>query len=520
MLRRASVSLGFLLACAALTQAQVPGGPEMRTHSAPVGIEAPGAPWTELAQAEEQPTPAPDAGTGEAPAAQDAPAAEAPPAEATPAGAPPAEAPPAGEPAASEPPPAEATAVPPAPAESAPAAAPEVSPTPGEELFDPEELIRADEGPAPTPGVAVDAERKKDIEELENRAQRYFDAMNYTRPPKSNVVDVAKEILATDPENAKVKDLVEKMVAYYQKKGDAAMAKKQYKSAADQYGRILTVDLYGQHKADAEAKRDEALRQQGQEPSKEKPELLLKKAEAAFKSQNYQEARKYYAAILAQIPDDILARKGLEKCNQLLGIEPEGTPEERMSYFRQAGESFMEWGNFDEAKFYYEKILAIDPNDADARQKLAVIHDKLTPKGKLVVKFSGDPFWWSTQVDGRVSGEESKAYIELVMKVDGETAYYRTDSEVEEPVKSGKKGHATNRYLFQDDYTFDNVAAGSHNLEVIVRGGTGEEAGQWTFQTPVQIEANNTTTLNLKTEEKLKYNKKKSRMSGDFKISM
>src|SRR5262249_28292474 len=150
--------------------------------------------------------------------------------------------------------PAEAT---PAPAEGAPAAGAEASATPGEELFDPEELIKADEA-----GAAVDTERKKDIEEMEARAQRFFDAMNYTKPSQNNVVDVAKEILATDPQNAKVKDLTEKMVAFYMKKGDAAMAKKQYKSAADQYGRILTVDLFGLHKSDAEGKRDEALRQQ------------------------------------------------------------------------------------------------------------------------------------------------------------------------------------------------------------------------------------------------------------------
>jgi tetratricopeptide (TPR) repeat protein len=438
----------------------------------------------DVAQAgEEQPTPA--AAGGEAPPQEPAPAAE--------------------EPAPQEP------------------AAAEPSPTP-EDLFNPEELIRADEEasqPEPTPGTAIDEERRKEIADLETQAEKYFKALNYTRPPRTNVVEVAKEILNRDPQNAKVKELIGKMVAYYQKKGDEAMRSKQYGRAADQFDRILQVDLFGEHKADAERRRDEALRLKGQAPPpKEKPELLLRKAEEAFQQKNYQEARKYYQAILQQIPDDILARKGLEKCNQLLGIEPEGTPEERMAYFRQAGESFMEWGNYKEARFYYEKILAIEANDADARQKLQIIQDKLTPKGKLVVSFSGDPFWWSTRLDARMSGEEAKAHIELVMKLDGETTYYRTDSDVEEPVAAGKKGHAKNTYAFKDDYSFDNVAAGAHTLEVIVRGGAGEEAGQWTFSTPVQIDANRTTELALKTKAELKYNKRKSRMSGEFKISL
>lgn len=87
-------------------------------------------------------------------------------------------------------------------------------------------------------------------------------------------------------------------------------------------------------------------------------------------------------------------------------------------------------------------------------------------------------------------------------------------------MSSGKKGHAKNTYKFTDDYTFENVPAGSRTLEVIIRGGSGEESGQWTFSTPVQIDAGQTKELQLKTTEKLKYNKKKSRMTGDFTFSL
>jgi tetratricopeptide (TPR) repeat protein len=393
-----------------------------------------------------------------------------------------------------------------------------------EDLFDPEELIRGDSddtdvGSPSGAAAAVQEQRRKEIADLEGRARNYFQALNYTRPARNNVLDVSKEILARDPDNAVVRELVGKMVAYYTQKGAEALTARDFARAIDMYNRLLTVDLFQKNRAFAEAQLAEARRRQSETPPADAtPDVLLKRAEAAFLAKDYEKARTFYTAILQQMPGDPLARRGLEASNRALGVEPEGTVEERVAYYRQAGETFMERDDLQEAKFYYDKIAALDPQDRDARSKLSIIEDRLTPKGTLSVRFQGEPFWWSSRVDTRLTGDDAKAYIELVMKIDGETMYYRTDSDVEDPVNPGKQGHARNTYAFQDDYTFPDLPAGQRQLEVIVRGGTGEEAAQWTFAAPVQIVAGAVNELVIRTAADLKYNKKRSRMSGQFKM--
>ncbi len=367
-----------------------------------------------------------------------------------------------------------------------------------------------------------EARKKREIANLESKAKLYFRKYYYTTPKGTNVLEVARQIMALDEENTTIRELLAKIGAFYQRKGFKALDSGDFQKAVAYFQRLKRVDLWGERRVLANEKIAEA-RAALAGKAETSPEELLQRAEDALARKDYRTAKRHYQAILKLIPDDILARQGLEMCYEALGVRGEETPEavrDRVNYFRGAAENFFENQKYTEAKFYYGKILALRPDDSDAKAKIQLLDDLMTPKGRVKLEFEGDSFWWSAKVDPRVSTQRSKTNIEVIVRIDGDTVYYLTDSEVEHPAKKGKKGHAKNIHVFSGDYLFDDVPAGRRKLEIVVRGGAGEESKEWVFDAGVDIAPGVNNILRLRTREKLKYSRRKGRMSGVFQFRL
>ena len=157
---------------------------------------------------------------------------------------------------------------------------------------------------------------------------------------------------------------------------------KEYKKAIASYEQAKSIkpdETQPQLKIDELTKlsQDQTVAQQKDNQYKD----LIKRANVAQASKQYDEAAKLFQSALEVKPDDQLAKSGLSEVNQLLDDVKKTTAandEKKKAFDEQLAQADAAFtaSNFTEAKVLYEKILVGDPKNTTAKKKLEEIAKK------------------------------------------------------------------------------------------------------------------------------------------------
>lgn len=286
--------------------------------------------------------------------------------------------------------------------------------------------------------AALPAAAQSDIPSLEAKAKELYQKKAYTSPAGENVVDVCKQLILADPTNATAADLLNKVIGVLVTGGEKKLAKRDYSGAIGSFAEALALDpqnkkaLAGRDKARTAQEKEKFEVEAGQPV-----EYYLTKGNELFEQKDYVRARKYYLAILKQIPDDPFAQRREKECNEMLAGAPSAaagapsTPEARIAYYREVAAQLEKSGQYDASLSYYRQILEQVPDDVAALEGAARSDDFVKKAGRIYLTPSGAPFFWQAKVKTAAEAQEELT-ITVSVVVDGkETASFQ-DTTIEQ----------------------------------------------------------------------------------------
>lgn len=370
--------------------------------------------------------------------------------------------------------------------------------------------------------AALPALAQSDIASLEAKAKELFQKKAYTSPAGENVVDVCKELIMQDPTNGTAADLLNKVIGIMVASGEQKLKSRDHSGAVASFNQALALDPQNKK---ALAGRDRARSGQEKEKFEVEPgqtvEYYLSKGNELFDKQDYVRARKYYLAILKQIPDDPFAQERERECNARLasGSNPGAAPSkpaDKVAYYREVAGQLEKKGQYDAALSYWKQIVAQAPDDAEARRGVLRSEDSMMKAGRLALVLGGAPFFWQDKVKDAAEAK-AELTIRLAVIVDGKETASFEDTTIEQ-LAIGEVSR--NELHLPPDFSARVPSPGQNQITVQITAGarkpktfSGQAAMAFTVGAVTKATAEGTSTL----EYGGIFGKK---MGGDYQIAL
>ncbi len=248
--------------------------------------------------------------------------------------------------------------------------------------------------------LAAEQAKKQKYDEVIRAADQFFAQKNYANAktsyeqaiglipaeayPRQRLEETMKAIAEQERilADQKAKDL-----SYNQAlaNADKFFRAKDYVQARDEYSRALSLkpnEAFPKSKV-AEMENLIRIRQKEQDDAKTRTDAYtaaIKAGNEAFESKDYPLARNSYTEALKYMPGDLLATDQIKKIDYLIAeAERVKKAEEQKKAAYEAlissANKFFDAGNYPSAKEEYKKALAVDPNSAFAKQRIARIDE-------------------------------------------------------------------------------------------------------------------------------------------------
>jgi tetratricopeptide (TPR) repeat protein len=205
----------------------------------------------------------------------------------------------------------------------------------------------------------------------------------YDRYPGKKIDEIGRILALEDMDNQKHKEAIELANEYFQD-GDLKMAHRYYRQAAE----IKPDDQYSNERLNViEEKLNSAdLAEKSEKEEERQYYNLINRANSAFYSKNYEEAKSLYEEVKNMRPNDPEATERLAEINEIVQSKAaqEQAEQEKEAKYQAAltkANNLFSAGSYEEAKIAYQEVNALEAGNKDVNRKINEI-DRIVAEQK------------------------------------------------------------------------------------------------------------------------------------------
>lgn len=229
------------------------------------------------------------------------------------------------------------------------------------------------------------ADNLRDQEKLDDAVAKYKEALT-----KKNEQYPKDQITALEAKIKQLKEEAANQAAYDEliKKGDMFLKQNSLKTARDKYTEASELKPSEQYPKDKLKEIDDKMKaQEEQEAKKKQYDDAIAAGDGFFDAESYESAKEKYEEALAIENSSTYAKGRIEECTKRINEAKAAKElEEKIANLLKEGNDAIPPKNYDVAKAKFEEVLTLDAANAEAKEKLALVLQKMEEEADELAK--------------------------------------------------------------------------------------------------------------------------------------